>query len=399
MAAIQGLNRHTSSLDIILGKIGAKPRTRSVAMQWGKLFEFVICGYVEYVYDTKMEAQDLFVKGRPGQSYSPDGLAIVELEHTYSAIEAVADEYDRFGVEKTQHVERTYRDYHIVLFEFKCPYSRQIGSDGNIPSCYLPQVKAGLDTIDITDIGIYAEAMFRKCEWTDIGFNNSYHAMSTGDTKRAFNEVLAYGFVLFYSDNRQANGQANAQAYQRDQELEALASVIEKEDYAVLRAASGRVDEIPDIGSLSSGAFQVVMNNFESANIHPLFSSIYTADSIVNNIEQHEDWPKFPFARDATGHNIANIEAELSHYVGLATSKGYDVYGVFPWKLFGVSYTYVQKEIGYLDNLMPEIDSIMDVVSKCKADPENTEKYIEEYKCGGTRGIHYDADLLDELLV
>ena len=391
MATIQGMNRFSSVTDIIAGKIGLKPRFRNVRMQWGKLFEFVICAYVEYDFDTKMEAQDLFVKGRfAHQSYSPDGVGIVELEYSFPFQEPIEDEYERHGIEATKNIELTYKDYSLALFEFKCPFSRPVGPHGVIPDCYLPQVMAGLDTIDICDIGIYAEAMFRKCCWTDVGLSSVYDkSMTPNDTIKSSNEVLAYGFILYYRDA----------ALESDddvlQDITALDSILKAEDCGVLRANSKSTD-LMDIGNCSMNIFEVVMDNYESRHIKAFYSSIYTPDTIVNNIEQQESWPKFPFSDDASGQNIFNIEAELDHTLDVARARGYDVYGVLPWKLFKISYTFVQKEIGYLDKHMHVIDEIMQVVDKCRADPDNKLELFNEYKSNGVYGrIDYEPDMLD----
>ena len=65
---------------------------------------------------------------------------------------------------------------YIILFEFKCPFSRI--PDDKIPIHYEYQVKAGLDTIPIADMGIYAEAVFRistPSKLHDNSYNTTFH--------------------------------------------------------------------------------------------------------------------------------------------------------------------------------------------------------------------------------
>ena len=64
-----------------------------------------------------------------------------------------------------------------VLFEFKCPHRRH--PKGFVPKYYITQVWAGLEISPFTNIGLFCEAVIRKCpkykveEWGE--YDRNYH--------------------------------------------------------------------------------------------------------------------------------------------------------------------------------------------------------------------------------
>jgi hypothetical protein len=137
---------------------------------WGNLFEDVIRAYTEIVFETEIYGSDIcIINGK--FRYSPDGLGVVI---------------------------RVKEGIQIVLYEFKCPYSRI--PDGTIPKHYKAQVWAGLAaTEEITRYGIFAEAIFRKCRLTQLGdtpyFDKRYHSKD----KQVYKKPLAWGVFNIYS--------------------------------------------------------------------------------------------------------------------------------------------------------------------------------------------------------
>jgi len=113
----------------------------SIQMNWGNLFEDVIKMYEESIHSTEIVGENAFIIGPDGYiSYSPDGLGTI--------------------------------DSSIVLFEFKCPYSRI--PTGSPPKYYVPQVKTGLEIIPICAYGLLVESVFRRCSWDQMGYNPLY---------------------------------------------------------------------------------------------------------------------------------------------------------------------------------------------------------------------------------
>ena len=363
MATIQGKGYFSSIPKLIAEKIGIIPRRRSIQMQWGKLFEPNICAYVETDFDTKILAQDLFIPGKfPTQSYSPDGLGVVELEFSY----------------EHRGQKHTYHRWVTALFEFKTPYSRQVKDNGTIPDYYESQVKAGLDTIDLSEIGIYAEAMFRKCEWTDIGFNCLYDkSLTPRDTIRDASNVIAYGFVIFYGKYSTVPKHTNKQILNHQR----LSNVLSDMGARPINCADIKDGcDFADIGGFPLETMEVVMDEYESKNIRGFYSSIFYRDKIVTNVGQEENWQGvYEHEENAKGSELRHAIWELSHNMHVMKEAGYDVYGVLPWKLFKIGYAFVDKEVGYLNQYKNTIDEIMSLVNLCNDNPENKTKYYNDY--------------------
>lgn len=228
MATIMGLNKFSSIQQLVAQKVGLQSFSGSVKTRWGNLFEPIIQYIVEWDLDTKIMGEEISIPGIvKNQSYSPDGIGVVDTETTLSWLENVYDGADGLGREGTVTKvvkKKTVTEPAIALFEFKCPFNRL--PNGKIPEYYEPQVKTGLDTIrdnfgslchmpleadpeltndgtfndkSMCDFGIYIEAQFRKCAWEDLSGDNSNYdrEMTPGDlvTPRL---PLAYGFTGFY---------------------------------------------------------------------------------------------------------------------------------------------------------------------------------------------------------
>jgi hypothetical protein len=89
-------------------------------------------------------------------------------------------------------------EYRIVLLEFKAPFGTI--PDNRIPVHYLPQVKTGLCTIDISEEAIYVSNMFRRCKIDQLNFTPSYDVNFHRDANKKLDltEAVAYGVILFH---------------------------------------------------------------------------------------------------------------------------------------------------------------------------------------------------------
>ena len=92
----------------------------------------------------------------------------------------------------------------IVLFEFKCPISREINPN-EIKFEYLMQVNSGLHVLEdvVENNALYIEAEFKKCSLADlenkIDFDKIFHNKYLN---REFSELYKhFGMILFYEDN------------------------------------------------------------------------------------------------------------------------------------------------------------------------------------------------------
>ena len=128
------------------------------ACWWGTIFEDVAVKYAESEYSEKVSGTNICVKPKEGDALfekhvvSPDGYGIVD----FCKIENMW-----WLLRKKEKVKEGKIMPLAVLYEFKCPYRRH--PKGYVPKHYLPQVWAGLEISPCADIGLFCEAVIRKC--------------------------------------------------------------------------------------------------------------------------------------------------------------------------------------------------------------------------------------------
>ena len=174
ISTIQGFNPFMKLVDLVGQKIGLTSFNGNSATRWGNLFEHVS----ELMFKTLFlkEGYKIYNTGSipnkliKNHAYSPDGICLMEFN----------------GVEK------------IALLEFKSPSGSAPTS--KVPKHYLPQVKAGLCTIDIAEIGVFSNNMIRKCALEQLDFSTSYDTAYHRDTElklKNVNATISNGMIFF----------------------------------------------------------------------------------------------------------------------------------------------------------------------------------------------------------
>ena len=74
--------------------------------------------------------------------------------------------------EKIKNLEPDENGYIIILYEIKNPYTRLIKPV--VPDEYIPQVKTGLCTIDICQLGLFCDCKIKICSLNDLNFSPNY---------------------------------------------------------------------------------------------------------------------------------------------------------------------------------------------------------------------------------
>jgi hypothetical protein len=162
-------NKTTFVNNLLYNKVIQKPNNFIFPCLHGNLFEPVITSLTEYNYNTKIyETGSIPYKSLKCISYSPDGIGVVNDE--------------------------------IVLFEFKCPLTREITN--KLKYEYYCQVHTGLHVLEeiiTSDKALYIEAEFKKCNFLDLlnydVFDKEYH---NKNLNRDFNNLYKhFGMILF----------------------------------------------------------------------------------------------------------------------------------------------------------------------------------------------------------
>lgn len=350
VATILGYNPYSTITKLVGEKTGLSSFKSDIKPQWGNLFEEVIKVFVETDRGTVILGEDLYVRGKlSGTSYSPDGLCVLDVvEKQIVEVDTIEN-----GVSTTQLTCIESTKPQIVLVEFKCPYSRI--PSGTPPKYYVPQVKMGLDLLELPTVGLFIEAVFRRCTWDDLGLNEAFD--TTLVPKKSGDLPIALGAIGFYIDGVGfaeyiQNLRANPHKHDPDDLLTQKEKIIS--DYIAYYGS----DAINDLGDSPPELFMSIMDAFDKHIICPFYMSV-----IVNKTESEV---------------FTILNSDLEKFTTLCSQPNIMGLGILPWKLFRVDYHYIQKEPGFLNNVHPRIIEVLNTVKEINALPHDQK--IQKYK-------------------
>lgn len=177
ISMLRGENPYQNERDLVKSKLGMTVFSGSIDTRWGKMLEPVITMYVDSVFNTCIVETGSIpglrnTYGFPIQSYSPDGLAVIDI----NLLKRVLMNENSLNIQTPEWKKLwdTCKDIGTVmtLFEFKCP--RRRNPKDNVPDHYKSQPQIGQCVINIMDIGIFGDGLFRKCGLSEFGFNPNY---------------------------------------------------------------------------------------------------------------------------------------------------------------------------------------------------------------------------------
>lgn len=324
IASLLGMNYFQSPIQLVANKVGIGSKFEgNVATRWGNLFESVTCRWIRHVLQMEDKIEDVgcIVGCVPGQVYSPDGLGIGIIRGILS----------------------------IILFEFKSPLRSIPGNV--IPKHYIPQVKTGLSTIDITDLGLFVNNTFRKCKLDDLGFNAQYDFDFHMDhkKKKVLKEVYSCGIIYFYKETA-------GKDYYSD----------EKNDTHI------------DMGSIGEEQFNDILMMLETGELLCKYSPMIHNYNVIN---KHNFLKKngISFIVDKIAPN-PNIECRsyLSKFKKSCILKNYQFYGFLPWKLYISKIIIQEKDDAWKEVIRGPVKEAVENINKIleSSDKEKTYKSI-----------------------
>lgn len=278
-----------AQMELVKTKVGWNPFNGNVATNWGKIMEDMIRRYIEITHRTTVFELGALPGKIPYQRFSPDGLMF----------------YPRRNA--------------VVLNEYKCPYSRI--PTGGIPCYYKTQVQAGLDTIDITDYGLYVDAVFRRCPAEHLQYDKVFVYHTPKDVKFKDNDPLACGFIGFYDRDKPFDPE-------HDNEIHDL----------------GHEENIDDI--LVKGGDDIY--------------GVYRSELHVFN----EKKPYTPLT-------------EFQKFIDMCRKNNHHIVGIMPYKLMAVYMVEVEKIVGYVEESREFLTETMEYVKRIR-ESDNPEKTFHE---------------------
>lgn len=275
-----------------------------VPCAFGVLFENEIHSYSEMYFNcTIRETGVLQHKYISSICYSPDGLACI--------------------------------DDKIVLFEFKCPYSR-VPSD-TIKVEYKSQIETGLYTIEECDRCNYCEGEFKICKLNDLFNYSSFSGFNNYSITVDYDEsYYTYGIIYLYSDKPPTAGVVDVGGLNNKYLFNNVLSMIHNKSYNVLYYS-----ELPNKKGIS--------------------------------IEPYNISGELPPAED-----ISIIRDRFEDYI-TNTLKKY-VVGYIPWKLYNYNTIIHRRTVNFFNedmiNKLLFVGNLLKTVSLMDVPVEDKKKYL-----------------------
>lgn len=432
ISSLTGDNPFASEAQFLRRKIGLESNSVGVAANWGTMFEPVCCEWVENEFDCEIIGCNMFVmeEGSP-ITYSPDGLAFMDLGQLSEATSAATDistpnraTVDAEGLvieDISPAVESelvTVPDERVVLCEFKCPYSRAPSS--RPPAYYIPQVQTGLSVIPVAEVGLLAEAVFRRCAMGDAGPTPDHDSKANPVYKRRTWNPLAIGCIGVHINKEVLESGLYCRGGVTAARFAQFVALYKSEFGRFGCAVNDYANNC--LGSTSKGLFVELMhfidNGFLSLHYFPtvqcgrLVCAEQHRAGPIDRSEPVQVTPAGPFrlvqvpggapvreqVTDARGAVVLNF-AEHQQY---CRNNGYTNVGVLPWKLFNIFYHRIEKDPHFLDELMPRIERAAEAIRRGKLADSDSDKWavINEYNAAGSgAGCAFFEEDFEEILV
>lgn len=316
IATILNKNPYQKTKDLIEYHTDTKKFNNNIAVYWGRMFESILQDYINDELKCKInEFGSIPHKKYNNIAYSPDGLAIVH----------------RCRLNNFINVEDLTRYSLIVLFEFKCPYSRI--PSGSIPDYYLPQPKLGLDVIEICDLAIFTEAVFRLCKLDDLdyantNYNHQLHSKCTFD-----NIPIDIGYIIIYYDKLEFTDEMNETFLKNIELLGKISDYIDK--------------KFPNLYNEKYDLYDIGAD-----------SNYYVANTIFEYIFNHS-----LFMVDKNKGNT-----NLNERCEYLKNNNHSIFGVIPYKLMKLYNNRVDRDVDptfITENMIEKINKIVDVIKDC----------------------------------
>lgn len=300
-------NKNKSVNKLILEKLGFDKFTGNVFTYWGNVFEELIRKSCNKRFKCNILETGSIKYDKGFLSFSPDGLATISKSNLEKYIN-----FDEYNLD-TQH------DNYLTLFEFKCPFSRIPSNE--VPVYYLPQVKIGMNIIDFLEVGLFVQAVYRRCTIPDIKYNTMHTSYGHFSRTPIQGNPLEYGYMALYTDDE---------------------NVHEYVDVVLQNGQTKIVQGVYDIGSL-----------YDSKLFENVLELCLTNDVNIDYY-YNKEYDQGVFEGDGFTRSMYDIS--LQRRVRLSIDKVKKKYqnkyliGIIPYKLMDLYITPIQKTHTYIED-------------------------------------------------
>lgn len=352
ISTILNINPYQKIKQLIMQKSGMTAFKKAPPLWFGNIFEYILQQYVEILYDTTIyETGSIPYKKSNLIKYSPDGLAIIKTNKLKKIFNVNDLENKIFKYSKFNHSDDLLnKNELLILFEFKNPYMRVI-KPNEIPIYYINQPKLGMEVIDICEVSIFIESVFRFCSYNDIvNLNNKYNTFYHFDRQRYYNDPLSYGsFSLFYNKKNISEHLNNL-----------LNDLV-----VYLNTHNNHQYDLSNIKDKS-----IINRLMENIIDYKDIKIIHHKLCINSNIYDSEDLFYF--------HKYNNLNKYKSEIIinknKIINNEELEYIGIISYKMFNININPIYKSSPLNDTILNKIQDVINIVKECNSANELKEK-------------------------
>lgn len=348
LSILIGKNPFSSIGDLVANKCNLSNYVGNMATKWGNVFEELTRIIIQMIFlpDISLKEECIYETGSlegviPHHRFSPDGLTVLMFKYgnVYKAL--------------------------IALLEFKSPLSSI--PNGLIPPYYLPQVKAGMCDIDMSEIGLFVNNMFRKCSLSQFGKNPKYNTLfHSSDIKKKImvSNPLAIGIIGLYQTKEQVEKFKKKYNY-------ILTNKYHNDDYSTDEDTTEDVEQTITWKILNDHIDVGDLNEEDTLQIFQLISNkLITVKYFAPNVYIDEFKNAIPEELIHINDNIISFKSFddnpkkfINSYIKKCKENEYNMVGYLPWKLFKSDLLLVEKEPLYIYQFVDKIEKVINIIS------------------------------------
>ena len=314
---------------LIAQKVGLDKIPDMLAMKWGNILEDTLRDTMKYILKTNIwEATSVKSALVPGKTYSMDGMGLVRL---------LCDRWNDQPYE--------FHMFFLALFEFKCLYSRA-PEYGKVFSKYIPQVLSGMSDLQIPELCIYVEGVFRLARFEQLDYTPDCETWLQRDPNPRMFNPLSYGFLGFYIESF-----SELQKIEDDWERRTIEDWVSR--------------ETTDFAKLESPKLLNVL--FKYVKLHII--KVWKSDRCYFSKRFEEldcDWLRGQ--RLKVNNKIIDMDNQLKeYYLNFIQPQQFYNLGILGFKLFDINIVTVEKDPFYTKKYEKNIISATNQIKQLKA--------------------------------
>ena len=375
MGTVCGVNKYNSVKQLVSQRLGLTKRfIGNVWTRMGNLYENITAMYMEYCLKTRIHETGSIPglrdqNGNVIQAFSPDGLAVSSI---FDIDRAIPDQFKHGPLEEFIQNSKENNPWLVTLLEFKAPGRRVPADDWtDATRSYQYQVLTGLDTVKITEIGLYVDAVIRRCSIYDIGTNPRYFREPSEEIRADLKIPAVCGFIGVFKmtpdDELSPEIHPESLVVHPHQHIlehylmhKPMAKDAKKWTTDLLAALQsipiGDADDPIDFGSCDQYQFE---------------------DMLRRTISPRPEWRLY-YSQLYDSHTLSGLhidkeqhfQEELSEFL----RRDDTVIGYLPYKLYYVKIIPIMKQPGFVERQRDHIMLPIDVIRQLKSLPDSEKR-------------------------